>query len=188
MEKTGPDSGYVMAGPSGGLGSPGRLMKTDANGDSLWTKSFILEVDTEEPCSVKLTPDGGYVIAGTLDSGPLGARDIYLVKTGQDPSAGVPTVAVPGDPGLCLSVDPSPSRGDCIIEYTLTSARHVVISLYDIRGRRVRLLQDAWKVEGAHLTAWDGTDSDGSPMPEGIYFVRLIAGDQVAARKIVFTR
>jgi hypothetical protein len=187
MEKTTPDNGYIMAGPSSSLGS-GRLMKTDANGDSLWTKWFIEESDSDEQCSVELTSDGGYVMAGTLESGPFGARDIYLVKTGQDPSAGVHTADGPRDLGLCLSVNPSPSKGACLIEYTLPSARRVVISLYDVQGRRVSLLQDTYKAEGAHLATWDGRDSDGSPAPEGIYFVRITAGGEVAARKIVFTR
>jgi len=58
------------------------LLKTDAMGDSIWTKTYNGNggIDWEEGASVQQTTDGGYIICGTTDGGSGGA-DICLIKT-----------------------------------------------------------------------------------------------------------
>lgn len=57
------------------------MLKTDANGDTLWTRLFGgLEYD--EGNYVQQTQDGGYIIVGTTVSfGGSGGSQIYLIKT-----------------------------------------------------------------------------------------------------------
>jgi len=78
------DGGYVVAGYTMSFGA-GRedfyLVKTDSNGDTLWTRTYGGE-EWEEPYSVRQTSDGGYIIAGWTYK--LGHSDVYLVKTDAD--------------------------------------------------------------------------------------------------------
>ncbi len=77
------DGGYIVIGNTGSFGAGGKdvyLIKTDANGDTLWTKTYGA-TDDEEGHSVTLTTDGGYVIAGFTDSFGAGGKDMYLIKT-----------------------------------------------------------------------------------------------------------
>ncbi|NQV18876.1 MAG: T9SS type A sorting domain-containing protein [Armatimonadetes bacterium] len=77
------DGGYIVAGNTGSFGAGGKdvyLIKTDVNGDMLWTKTFGA-IDDEEGHSVILTIDEGYVIAGITESFGAGGRDVYLIKT-----------------------------------------------------------------------------------------------------------
>jgi hypothetical protein len=80
------DSGYVVAGItcSFGVGTPDHpdvyLIKTDAQGDTLWTKVYDGS-DDDEGNSVQQTAGGGYIIAGYTNSSGAGSHDVYLIRT-----------------------------------------------------------------------------------------------------------
>jgi hypothetical protein len=78
-----PDSGYIITGCSGYHGARGGdvwLIKTNARGDTLWTRTFGGD-SLDVGCTVQPTSDGGYIIAGGTRSFGRGGLDIYLIKT-----------------------------------------------------------------------------------------------------------
>jgi hypothetical protein len=77
-----PDSGYVVAGCTD-LSSPDAdvyLIKTDASGDTQWTRRYG-GTGFDEGYSVAQTSDGGYAIAGRTFSFSSVNGDAYLIKT-----------------------------------------------------------------------------------------------------------
>jgi hypothetical protein len=77
------DGGYVVAATTSSAG-PGMLdvylIKTNAQGDTLWTRTYG-GTGVDEGASVQQTSDGGYIIGGNTRSFGAGAIDFYLVKT-----------------------------------------------------------------------------------------------------------
>ena len=77
------DGGYVVAGLTWSFGAGGSdvyLIKTDATGDTLWSRTYG-GAASDYGYSVVQTNDGGYVVAGFTSSSGAGSVDVYLVKT-----------------------------------------------------------------------------------------------------------
>lgn len=77
------DGGFIVAGGTYSFGAGDEdmfLVKTDSNGDTLWTKSYggLYE---DEASSVVQTSDGGYILTGHTKSFGDTNGDIYTVKT-----------------------------------------------------------------------------------------------------------
>jgi len=77
------DGGYVLVGETTSFGSGAEdcyLIKTDAAGNEVWSKTFGGEKG-DRCFSITQADDGGFLLAGQTYSEGAGDRDVYLVKT-----------------------------------------------------------------------------------------------------------
>lgn len=84
-----PDGGYIVAGRTDQDGSSYSmvwLIRTDAMGDTLWTKTFGENDKAELANSVEITNDGGFIIAGMKEVEPYDDphEEFWLIKTDSD--------------------------------------------------------------------------------------------------------
>jgi len=81
---------------------------------------------------------------------------------------------------------PNPFSNYVNFEITLNEARHLSLEIYDLQGRKLLSLADKHKQAGLHTFTWDL--SRHRSLPEGVYIARLIAGNTVAAKRIILAR
>jgi len=105
------DGGFIIVGSTSSFGAGGDdvyLIKTDANGDTLWTKTFGGDRNDVGKW-VEQTTDGGYIIVGETYSFAPAFTDIYLIKT--DTNGDLQWTRTFGEPGF-------PDLGSCVRQTT----------------------------------------------------------------------
>lgn len=80
------DGGYILSGSTGSYGGiyiNAWLIKTDANGNQQWSKTFPGIDGNTYAISAQQTTDGGYIFAGSIDTSlnAKGIFDAWLIKT-----------------------------------------------------------------------------------------------------------
>jgi flagellar hook assembly protein FlgD len=56
-------------------------------------------------------------------------------------------------------------------------SRDVIIRIYSVAGRLVKVLLDESVEPGSYVIGWDGTDSSGRPVQPGVYLASMTAGN-----------
>ena len=79
---------------------------------------------------------------------------------------------VPAEFGLSQNY-PNPFNAKTTIHFSLGGPGEVTLSVFDLLGRRIRVLQWGFLNAGAHSIVWDGANESGKVVASGIYFYRL---------------
>lgn len=77
---------FILAGTTGSFGSGSSdiyLMNVDGSGNHQWSKTLGSEW-IEQARDLRVLPDGGFIIAGTTNSGDNGGYDALLIRTNSD--------------------------------------------------------------------------------------------------------
>jgi hypothetical protein len=78
-------------------------------------------------------------------------------------------------------------QGMSTVRLGIAQQGRVQVHVYDVAGRRVRLLADRVFPAGEQELVWDGTDDGGRRVGRGVYFVRS-SNQKEAGRIIVLNR
>jgi hypothetical protein len=97
------------------------------------------------------------------------------------------TEAVPIDYVLSQNF-PNPFNPSTTIKYYLSEDSQVSLSVFNLLGKRVRVLAEGQHHAGLYSVSWDGRDDNGQVMGSGIYFYELDTGVNVYTRKMTILR
>ena len=112
-----------------------------------------------------------------------------LVTAGMESCAGiVGDCPEPLSTRVLQTTYPNPFNPCTVIELSLDRPQHVNVSIYDISGRRVIVLEDREFTAGGHELYWDGCDAAGRPQSSGVYLLRLRTAKVDESQKIILLR
>jgi hypothetical protein len=83
---------------------------------------------------------------------------------------------------------PNPFNPDTEIRFSVPTRGPVRLSIYNVKGQRVRTLEDGIREPGEYAVHWDGMDHTGHSVASGVYFYALEAGNFVETRKMTLLR
>jgi len=166
------DGGFLIAGYTELFGAGNCdiwLIKTDAEGDTLWSCIFGGE-SWEYGTGAQQTVDDGFVITGYTRSFGAGECDVWLVKTGPDPVS-VPESQSTWQPSTfaILGVWPNPFNAMAKVRFSQPAGSWLRFEVLDVTGRFQGLLTE-WQYypAGLHSLVWDARSQ-----PAGLYWMRL---------------
>jgi len=87
-----------------------------------------------------------------------------------------------------LSVWPNPFNPSTTLSFVLEEDTPARLAVYDLQGRRQRLLLDGPLEAGEHRIPWNGLDGEGRRLSSGVYFVRLETGTRSQVHKLILLK
>jgi hypothetical protein len=109
-----------------------------------------------------------------------------------DPAAQpVPTAtgdsAIPSQLVLAAPV-PNPAHGRVAFAFALPHTGSARLEVFDLAGRRVRVLATGPRLAGRYVQGWDLADDTGRPAPAGVYLARLTTEAGARVRRLAVLR
>lgn len=83
---------------------------------------------------------------------------------------------------------PNPANPETTFSFTLAHKQDVELTVYNIRGQKVRTLYEGSADEGAHSIVWDGKDTRGRVVSSGVYFYKLKTHDIELTEKMILLK
>lgn len=109
----------------------------------------------------------------------------YIVLPPADIPVGVDEMVLV-DQNDQVIVFPNPASNETTISFRTDQKMKVNLDIFNSAGVKIKALMANTEIEkGKHSIKWNGTDDSNSPVPDGVYFYRLTAGEQHAGRIII---
>jgi len=83
---------------------------------------------------------------------------------------------------------PNPFNPETTISYRLAEDSDVEISVYNVKGQKVRTLVNDIFSAGQHSVVWTGDNDLGQKVSSGIYFYKFTTGDYTTTKKMILMK
>jgi hypothetical protein len=176
----------------------------DGSGECLVDGDFMLSADQDPNTTFYVNDDAGYLVAfgDTLYPGDrvdmiqgiftfsfgtykieVRDGDDFGVKVGVDPDFKPIALTYKLDQNF-----PNPFNPETRIYFQIPQSHNVRIVVYNMLGQKVRMVTDSHFTPGNHVVNWDGRDDVGNAVPTGVYVYRIMAGEFIAAKKMLLVK
>ena len=83
---------------------------------------------------------------------------------------------------------PNPFNPTTSIDYAVAQTGHISITVYNVKGQRVRQIVNESKPPGRHTVTWDGASERGHLVASGVYFYRIRSGGFTDVKKMIILK
>ena len=83
---------------------------------------------------------------------------------------------------------PNPFNPVTSISYVLSQAGYTRLTVHNVLGQQVAVLNENFQSPGQYSFQWKGQDISGNPVASGIYFYQLSVGSNVETRKMMLLK
>jgi hypothetical protein len=97
---------------------------------------------------------------------------------------------IPSANDFNLNNYPNPFNPETMISFDLTTehTENTELSIYNIKGQKVKTLVNKVLPAGKHSVVWDGKDDNNKSVSSGIYFYKIKAGNYQKVKKMVLIK
>ena len=154
------------------------------------------DILTNEPAVVFTTTDSFYVDQELSD---VGAYEYWVTAVDmsglESDASSIVSAVLSAEEKMGMPTEfalkqnyPNPFNPSTQIQYALPSETRVLISIYDLTGRKVRTLVNEVQSAGHRSVMWNATNEIGRPVSAGMYIYTIQAGDFIQNRKMVLLK
>jgi hypothetical protein len=83
---------------------------------------------------------------------------------------------------------PNPFNPSTLIRFGMPDDGHVSVTVHNMLGQLVAVLDDGFRLAGYHEVRWDGRTGNGTPVGSGMYLCRVQAGERIQTRKMLLVK
>lgn len=170
------------------------LCMTNLNGDTLWTQILNdTKSDTQsgQLNSIAKISNNQLYGAGWFSASSDYNSDFWITKINIDTTVNgvnIKNESFTVESYFLEQNYPNPFNPATTIEYSLPEQADVKLMIYDIKGNTIKQWTYPNQNAGYYSVVWDGTNNSGNQVSTGIYFYRIIAGDFIQTKKMVFMK
>ncbi|MBL8028832.1 MAG: T9SS type A sorting domain-containing protein [Fibrobacteres bacterium] len=89
---------------------------------------------------------------------------------------------------ILLTSSPNPFNLESAIKVYLPDRMQVKLEVFNVDGRMIRVIASDMLAKGEHRFIWNGKDLNSRTVAEGVYYLRVTAGNKERFEKIVYQR
>jgi hypothetical protein len=182
------DSGFIIAGLKEYTYSYYNvwLVKTDVNGNEEWNKIIPIG-DSVHIESIQQILDGGYIITGDIYFLSNYIVNLLLIRMNPE------EVGVINDNMYIVSNAlfqnfPNPFNPKTTISFSIPKHNRVKISVYNIKGEKIKTLANKEFESGIQKIIWNGKDENDKSVSSGIYFYKMETDNFSLIKKCILSK
>jgi subtilisin family serine protease len=87
-----------------------------------------------------------------------------------------------------MNAYPNPFNPATTIGFRIGAQEKVDLAIYDVLGRKIRMITNDILPEGLHNVVWDGVDDQGRQVATGVYYTRLVTPGFSSSSKLLMVK
>jgi hypothetical protein len=125
-------------------------------------------------------PETSKTVRGTIQID--NSRDCYYVsfKDGQN------NTPVPAK--IEITNFPNPFNPETTLFFSLPNEQEIELTVYNLKGQKVRQLARGQFPSGEHSVIWEGKDDNGKQVSSGVYLYKLETADKIISKKMLLLK